>query len=85
VRLTAEIAGKRVELAFDTSKPQGVRGRNSDNARLAEVLGWTPTRSLREGLGETYAWIASMVGAPAVSGAGRTSSAAASASGFIRP
>ena len=25
------------------SKPQGVRGRNSDNTRLREVLGWEPS------------------------------------------
>jgi len=37
--------------------PQGVRGRNSDNARLREVLGWEPRVSLEEGLARTYAWI----------------------------
>ena len=33
--------------------PQGVRGRNSDNARLREVLGWEPEVSLEEGLTRT--------------------------------
>ena len=37
--------------------PQGVRGRNSDNTRLREVLGWEPRVSLEEGLARTYAWI----------------------------
>jgi nucleoside-diphosphate-sugar epimerase len=37
--------------------PQGVRGRNSDNTRLREVLGWEPQISLEEGLARTYAWI----------------------------
>lgn len=37
--------------------PQGVRGRNSDNTRLREVLGWEPRTSLEEGLSLTYAWI----------------------------
>ena len=37
--------------------PQGVRGRNSDNTRLREVLGWEPEISLEEGLARTYAWI----------------------------
>lgn len=37
--------------------PQGVRGRNSDNSRLRQVLGWTPRISLEEGLARTYAWI----------------------------
>ena len=34
-----------------------MRGRNSDNTRLRQVLGWEPTISLEEGLGRTYAWI----------------------------
>jgi GDP-D-mannose 3', 5'-epimerase len=37
--------------------PQGVRGRNSDNTRLRQVLGWEPQISLEEGLSRTYAWI----------------------------
>jgi GDP-D-mannose 3',5'-epimerase len=37
--------------------PQGVRGRNSDNTRLRETLGWEPRISLEEGLSRTYAWI----------------------------
>jgi GDP-D-mannose 3', 5'-epimerase len=37
--------------------PQGVRGRNSDNTRLREVLGWEPRISLEEGLSRTYRWI----------------------------
>jgi nucleoside-diphosphate-sugar epimerase len=41
--------------------PQGVRGRNSDNTRLREVLGWEPQISLEEGLSRTYAWIEQQV------------------------
>lgn len=41
--------------------PQGVRGRNSDNTLLREVLGWEPQMSLEDGLAETYAWIAEQV------------------------
>jgi nucleoside-diphosphate-sugar epimerase len=37
--------------------PQGVRGRNSDNTRLRNVLGWEPEISLEKALVETYAWI----------------------------
>ena len=37
--------------------PQGVRGRNSDNTKLREVLGWEPEISLEEGLLRTYNWI----------------------------
>ena len=33
---------RRLRKRHDLSKPQGVRGRNSDNTRLREVLGWEP-------------------------------------------
>merc|ERR1719428_2633333 len=41
--------------------PEGVRGRNSDNTLIKQVLGWAPSTSLREGLGYTYKWISSQV------------------------
>ncbi len=41
--------------------PQGVRGRNSDNSRLRQVLGWEPEISLEEGLSRTYFWIESQL------------------------
>jgi GDP-D-mannose 3', 5'-epimerase len=41
--------------------PQGVRGRNSDNTRLRQVLGWEPRVALEEGLARTYAWIEQQV------------------------
>jgi GDP-D-mannose 3', 5'-epimerase len=41
--------------------PQGVRGRNSDNTRLREVLGWEPQISLEEGIARTYEWIEAQV------------------------
>jgi GDP-D-mannose 3',5'-epimerase len=59
VDMVAEVAGKRIEKRHDLSKPQGVRGRNSDNSRLREVLGWEPRIALREGLAPTYRWIES--------------------------
>ncbi|HKZ07042.1 MAG TPA: NAD-dependent epimerase/dehydratase family protein [Methylomirabilota bacterium] len=58
VDIVAGIAGKRVYKQHDLEKPQGVRGRNSDNTRLREVLGWEPSVSLEEGLARTYQWIA---------------------------
>ena len=41
--------------------PLGVRGRNSDNSKLREVLGWEPEISLEDGLKKTYDWIESQV------------------------
>jgi len=55
--LVGRIAGKSVTKVHDTSKPQGVRGRNSDNTRALEILGWQPQVSLADGLAATYKWI----------------------------
>jgi len=57
VDLVARIAGKRIRKRYNRTAPQGVRGRNSDNTRLRQVLGWEPQVSLEEGLERTYRWI----------------------------
>ena len=57
VDMVASLAGKRVKKRYDPSKPTGVRGRNSDNTRLRQVLGWVPQVSLERGLELTYRWI----------------------------
>jgi len=58
VDIVAKIAGKRIGKRYDVTKPQGVRGRNSDNTRLRDVLKWEPQISLEDGLARTYRWIA---------------------------
>jgi GDP-D-mannose 3',5'-epimerase len=57
VDMVAKIAGKKIGRIHDVSKPQGVRGRNSDNSLLRKVLGWEPSISLEDGLAKTYFWI----------------------------
>ena len=57
VDIVAKIAGKRLVKRYDRNRPQGVRGRNSDNGRLANVLSWVPSISLEAGLEVTYQWI----------------------------
>jgi GDP-D-mannose 3', 5'-epimerase len=59
VDIVSEIAGKNLIKCHDLTKPQGVRGRNSDNSLLRDVLGWEPSISLEEGLQKTYGWIES--------------------------
>ena len=54
--IVADIAGKRIEIDHIPG-PQGVRGRNSDNRLINEVLGWAPSETLRAGLEKSYAWI----------------------------
>jgi len=58
--LIADIAGVSIRKNH-IEGPEGVRGRNSDNSRLKEVLGWVPQIDLREGLQETYQWIEAQV------------------------
>jgi nucleoside-diphosphate-sugar epimerase len=58
--LVAAIAGIKVTKK-NVLGPQGVRGRNSDNTRLRQVLGWEPEISLEEGLARSYAWIEAQV------------------------
>ena len=57
VDIVCHTANKRVVKNHDPSKPQGVRGRNSDNRLLREVVGWEPKITLREGIERTYPWI----------------------------
>ncbi|MFN3489156.1 MAG: NAD-dependent epimerase/dehydratase family protein [Emticicia sp.] len=56
-KLIAEISGKNITIKNITG-PEGVRGRNSDNALIQEKLGWAPSHTLREGITKTYHWIA---------------------------
>jgi nucleoside-diphosphate-sugar epimerase len=55
-KMVIEISGKNINIEH-IQGPQGVRGRNSDNALIIEKLGWSPSISLKEGMSRTYAWI----------------------------
>jgi nucleoside-diphosphate-sugar epimerase len=55
-----DISGKRLSIEHIRG-PLGVRGRNSDNALIAEQLGWAPTQPLKQGIAKTYPWIAEQV------------------------
>jgi GDP-D-mannose 3', 5'-epimerase len=57
VDIVEGIAGVKLERKYNLSAPQGVRGRNSDNALILEQLGWEPSISLEDGLDKTYRWI----------------------------
>ena len=58
--IVANAAGIEIEKVH-IDGPQGVRGRNSDNDRLREVLNWEPQISLEEGLRRTFEWIQAQV------------------------
>jgi nucleoside-diphosphate-sugar epimerase len=56
------LSGKEINIE-NIPGPEGVRGRNSDNALIFEKLGWKPTQPLQVGLEKTYNWIAAKVAA----------------------
>jgi len=58
--LVADAAGIKIAKKH-VNGPQGVRGRNSDNTRLRQVLNWEPAISLEDGLARTYPWIEEQV------------------------
>lgn len=59
----ADIAGIELEREYDLTKPQGVNGRNSDNTKIQEHLGWEPPTTLKEGMAVTYDWIRAQMNA----------------------
>ena len=60
VEIVATIAKKKITINHIPG-PVGVRGRNSDNKLINEVLGWAPSSSLHLGLSVTYPWIESQI------------------------
>jgi nucleoside-diphosphate-sugar epimerase len=57
VTIAEEIAGVTLKRRYKVDAPKGVNGRNSDNTRLRQHLGWEPSISLRDGMERTYHWI----------------------------
>ena len=57
VSIVEQIAGIEVHRRYNLEAPQGVRGRNSDNRLLREILEWEPSIPLLDGLEQTYAWV----------------------------
>jgi GDP-D-mannose 3', 5'-epimerase len=57
VDLVCEAAGKHLLKVHELDRPQGVRGRNSDNTLIRSLLGWEPSIPLREGIPRTYRWV----------------------------
>jgi len=64
VDIVEGIAGVTLERRYRLDAPQGVRGRNSDNTRILDRLGWEPSIPLEVGLEKTYAWIFDQMHAP---------------------
>jgi GDP-D-mannose 3', 5'-epimerase len=57
VDIVEDIAGVKLKRRYNLDAPKGVNGRNSDNTKILEYLGWEPSIRLRSGLEKTYQWI----------------------------
>jgi len=57
VTIVEDIADVRCHRNYILDAPKGVRGRNSDNTLIKELLGWEPSTKLVDGLAKTYAWV----------------------------
>jgi nucleoside-diphosphate-sugar epimerase len=64
VDIVEEIAGIKLKRSYKLDAPKGVNGRNSDNTKILEYLGWEPSIRLKDGMAKTYEWIESQMLAP---------------------
>jgi len=71
--MICKIAGKKLKFNHQLDKPQGVRGRNSDNTKLLQILQWEPQIKLMDGLRQTYKWINQQTHPPVVESLKRAS------------
>ncbi len=55
--MVEDIAGIKLKHNHNLTAPKGVNGRNSDNTKITEYLGWAPGIRLRDGMQKTYEWI----------------------------
>ncbi|HJX13193.1 MAG TPA: NAD-dependent epimerase/dehydratase family protein [Dehalococcoidales bacterium] len=56
IELIVRLSGRRLNIKFDTSQPQGQVRKVCAVTRMKEKLGWSPAYSLERGLEETIAW-----------------------------
>jgi GDP-D-mannose 3',5'-epimerase len=64
VDIVEEIAGIKLNRTYNLDAPKGVNGRNSDNTKIRQYLGWEPSIRLKDGMAKTYKWIESQILAP---------------------
>src|ERR1700730_4702139 len=57
VDIVEDIANVKLKRHYNVHAPRGVNGRNSDNTKIRQYLGWEPSIRLRDGMAKTYAWI----------------------------
>jgi UDP-glucose 4-epimerase len=61
-----EVSGSTTPIEHAQERAGEVRRSAMDINKAAQVLGWTPSRTLRDGLAETYQWFAAQHAAATV-------------------
>jgi GDP-D-mannose 3',5'-epimerase len=62
VNIAARVANKKINIKH-IAGPIGVRGRNSDNKLLKNVLNWEPSQPLENGIAKTFEWVNKQINA----------------------
>ena len=57
IEIVEDIAKIKLEKNYQLEKPQGVKGRSSNNDLIKKVLKWDYKFSLKSGIEQTYNWI----------------------------
>lgn len=57
VDIVERIAGIKLNRKYKLDAPKGVNGRNSDNTKIQQYLGWEPSIKLMDGMTKTHDWI----------------------------
>jgi nucleoside-diphosphate-sugar epimerase len=52
-----QISGKSIDIQYDSTKPEGDKGRCADYSKASRILQWSPKVPLEDGLKEIYNWI----------------------------
>ncbi len=57
VDIAEAIGNVKLQRHYKLDAPKGVAGRNSDNTKIQQYLGWEPDTRLKDGMEKTYRWI----------------------------
>jgi len=57
ISIVEDISGIKIDKDYQLDKPQGVKGRSSNNELIKKKLNWNYKFSLKDGIKKTYNWI----------------------------
>ena len=57
INTVENISGIKIDKKYQLDKPQGVKGRSSNNDLIKKTLNWNYKFSLKDGIKKTYGWI----------------------------